>query len=165
MKQFPYINSYVNEVFAREKRRWDFILLRPVIVFSYFFQRTISFPLKFIFHRFPFGFEAYAIDWWMTWGLKYLATHDAAELMMRHVQIEPLLYRHILGPHVANPADTSRRLNGIDGDFNVESINVALRNRLTVGHDLLSYEVVDRFDPRPVRKAGLARAAHRGHRA
>lgn len=146
MKQFPYINSYVNEVFAREKRRWDFILLRPVIVFSYFFQRTISFPLKFIFHRFPFGFEAYAIDWWMTWGLKYLATHDAAELMMRHVQIEPLLYRHILGPHVANPADTSRRLNGIDGDFNVESINVALRNRLTVGHDLLSYEVVDRFD-------------------
>lgn len=146
MNQFPYINSYVNGVFAREKKRWDFILLRPVIVFSYFFQRTISFPLKFIFHRFPLGFEAYAIDWWMTWGLKYLATHDAAELLMRHVQIEPLLYRHILGPYEANPTDASRRLNGIDGDFNLESINVALQNRLTVGHDLLSYEVVDRFD-------------------
>lgn len=146
MNQFPYINSYVNGIFAREKNRWDFIFLRPVIVFSYFFQRTISFPLKFIFHRFPLGFEAYVIDWWMTWGLKYLATHDAAELMMRHVQIEPLLYRHILGPHQAKPADASRRLNGIDGDFNLESINVALHNRLTVGHDLLSYEIVDRFD-------------------
>ena len=146
MKQFPYINAYVNEVFAREKLRWDFILLRPLIIFSYFFQRTISFPLKYVFHRFPLGFEAYAIDWWMTWGLKYLATHDAAELMMRHVQIEPLLYRHILGSHDANSAEASRRLNGIDGNFSVESINVALNNRLTVGHDLLSYEVVDRFD-------------------
>jgi hypothetical protein len=92
------------------------------------------------------AFEAYAIDWWMTWGLKYLATHDAAELMMRHVQIEPLLYRHILGPHVAKPTDALQRLNGIDGDFNLENIKVALQNRLTVGHDLLSYEVVDRFD-------------------
>jgi hypothetical protein len=146
MKQFPYINSYVNEVFARERERWDFVLLRPVIIFSYFFQRTISFPLKFILHRFPLGFEAYVIDWWMTWGLKYLATHDAAELMMRHVQIEPLLYRHILGPHEPDPSDVSRRLNGIDGDFNVESLQVALQNRMTVGHDLLSYEIVDRFD-------------------
>ena len=146
MNQFPYINSYINGVFAREKSRWDFILLRPVIVFSYFFQRTISFPLKFILHRIPFGFEAYAIDWWMTWGLKYLATHDAAELLMRHVQIEPLLYRHILGPHEASSESASRKLNGIDGDFNIESISVVLQNRLTVGHDLLSYEVVERFD-------------------
>jgi hypothetical protein len=146
VNQFPYINSYVNGVFAREKERWDYNLLRPVIIFSYFFQRTISFPLKFIFHRFPLGFEAYAIDWWMTWGLKYLATHDAAELMMRHVQIEPLLYRHILGPHDASPETTSRKLNGIDGDFNVENLQVALRHQLTVGHDLLSYEIVERFD-------------------
>lgn len=146
MKQFPYINTYVNEVFAREKNRWDFILLRPVIVFCYFFQRTISFPLKFLLHRIPFGFEAYLIDRCLTWGLKYLATHDAAELMMRHVQIEPLLYRHILGPHMTSPSDIARKLNGIDGDYNVESIQVALRNRLTVGHDLLSYEIVDRFD-------------------
>ncbi len=145
MNQFPYINSYVNEVFAREKKRWDYNLLRPLIIFTYFFQRTISFPLKFIFHRFPLGFEAYAIDWWMTWGLKYLATHDAAELMMRHVQIEPLLYRHILGIKEFS-SGTPRKLNGLDGDYNVESIKVALNNRLTVGHDLLSYEVVDRFD-------------------
>ncbi|MEW4563117.1 hypothetical protein AB1K70_11360 [Bremerella sp. JC770] len=146
MNQFPYITQYVNEVFAREKNRWDFIYLRPIIVFSYFFQRTISFPLKFIFHRFPLGFEAYLIDWWMTFGLKYVATQDAAELLMRHVQIEPLLYRHILGPHDASYAPTDQPLNGIDGDFNLESIDVALRNQLTVGHDLLSYEVVDRFD-------------------
>lgn len=147
MNQFPYINSYVNGVFAREKDRWDYNLLRPVIIFTYFFQRSISFPLKFILHRFPLGFEAYAIDWWMTFGLKYLATHDAAELMLRHVQIEPLLYRHILGPPETNHAAREmRKLNGIDGDFNVESLSVALRNQLTVGHDLLSYEVVERFD-------------------
>ncbi len=146
MNQFPYINSYVNEIFAREKSRWDYNLLRPVIIFSYFFQRTISFPLKFIFHRFPLGFESYAIDWWMTFGLKYLATHDAAELMLRHVQIEPLLYRHILQQRDADLSSASRRLNGIDGNFNVESLKVALSNQLTVGHDLLSYEVVDRFD-------------------
>lgn len=146
MNQFPYITDYVNEVFGREKSRWDFILLRPLIVFGYFFQRSIAFPLKFVFHRVPFGFEAYLIDWWMTWGLKYLATHDAAELFMRHVQIEPLLYRHILGPHAVAPAAAVRRLNGIDGNFSVENIDVALHNRLTVGHDLLSYELVDRFD-------------------
>lgn len=146
MNQFPYINPYVNEIFAREKQRWDYVLLRPVIVFSYFFQRTISFPLKFIFHRFPLGFEAYLIDWWMTFGMKYLASHDAAELILRHVQIEPLLYRHILSRPDAEPPRERRKLNGIDGDFSVESLEVALRNRLTIGHDLLSYEVVDRFD-------------------
>jgi len=146
MNQFPYINPYVNEVFAREKKRWDYNLLRPLIIFTYFFQRSISFPLKFIFHRWSFGFESYAIDWWMTWGLKYLATHDAAELMVRHVQIEPLLYRHILGLRGTDPAITPRKLNGLDGDFGVESLQVALRNGLTVGHDLLSYEIVDRFD-------------------
>lgn len=149
MNRFPYINPYVNGVFEREKDRWDYQLLRPVIIFFYFFQRSISFPLKFIFHRIPFGFEAYAIDWWMTFGLKYLATYDAAELLLRHVQIEPLLYRHIIQRHDRNPVSSPsapRKLNGIDGDFNVENLKVALQNRLTVGHDLLSYEVVDRFD-------------------
>ena len=146
MDQLPYINSYVNHVFAREKQRWDYRFLRPIILFSYFFQRTISFPLKFIFHRFPVGFEAYAIDWWMTFGLKYLATADAAELMLRHVQIEPLLYRHLLRSQQSPPATSPRRLNGIDGNFNVESLEVALQNQLTIGHDLLSYEVSDRFD-------------------
>jgi hypothetical protein len=146
MNQFPYITEYVNDVFAREKTRWDFVFLRPLLVFFYFFQRSIGFPLKFFFHRVPFGFEAYLIDWWMTWGLKYLATHDAAELFLRHVQIEPLLYRHILGPHPVSPAAAARRLNGIDGNFSIETIEVALHNRMTIGHDLLSYELVDRFD-------------------
>jgi len=146
MHRFPHITTYVNDVFAREKESWDYILLRPLIIFTYFFQRTLSFPLKYVFHRVPFGFEAYAIDWWMTFGLKYLATYDAAELMLRHVQIEPLLYRHILRQREASPPGTSQRLNGIDGDFNVDSLQMALQNRLTVGHDLLSYEVVERFD-------------------
>jgi hypothetical protein len=146
MNRFPYVTPYINELFAREKQRWDYIWVRPVIIFAYFFQRSISFPLKFILHRFPLGFEAYAIDWCMTFGLKYLATYDAAELMVRHVQIEPLLYRHILRQRDQTSTATSCKLNGIDGDFNVESLQIALQNRLTVGHDLLSYEVVDRFD-------------------
>jgi hypothetical protein len=146
MNQFPYITPYVNGVFACEKQRWDYIYLRPVILFSYFFQRTLTFPLKFLLHRFPLGFESYLIDWWMTFGLKWLATHDAAELILRHVQIEPLLYRHILRHAEGLPALVTGKLNGIDGDFNVESLRVALQNRITVGHDLLSYEVVQRFD-------------------
>ncbi len=146
MYRFPYINRYVNDVFANEKQHWDYILLRPILLVIYFFLRTISFPIKFIFHRVPYGFEAYAIDWWMTFGMKYLARYDAAELMLRHVQIEPLLYRHILGSRDAYPAGIPRKLNGIDGDFNVPNLKIVLQNNLTIGHDLLSYELVDRFD-------------------
>lgn len=37
-------------------------------------------------------------------------------------------------------------MNGIDGDFNVDSLATMIRHNLTVGHDLLSYEIVERFD-------------------
>jgi hypothetical protein len=146
MRRFPYINRYANDVFAREKEHWDYVLLRPVVLVAYFFLRTVCFPIKFLFHRRPYGFEAYAIDWWMTFGLKYLARHDAAELMLRHVQIEPLLYRHVLRTADSKPPQQRRKLNGIDGDFGVEDIDTAVKNNLTIGHDLLSYELVDRFD-------------------
>jgi len=79
--------------------------------------------------------------------MKYFARHEAVELLLRHVQIEPLLYRHLLSFHPSSsefPAD--RKLNGIDGDYNVESIKEVYRNNMTIGHDLLSYEIVDRFD-------------------
>ena len=122
MHQFPYINEEVNQVFAKEKTNWDFILLRPFILVVYFFVRIIIFPFKFIFHRVPYGFEAYLIDWWMSIGMKYLARHDAAELMMRHVQIEPLLFRHVLASKDAPPPKNVRKLNGIDGDFNVNDL-------------------------------------------
>ena len=96
MQRFPYITDYVNEVFANEKEHWDFILVRPLLLVFYFFLRFISFPLKFILRRRPLGFEAYLIDSCMAFGMKYLARYDAAELFLRHVQIEPLIYRHML---------------------------------------------------------------------
>lgn len=150
--RFPYLTDYVNRVFAEEKSHWDYILLRPILLVNYFFLRTLSFPLKFVLHRVPYGFEAYCIDWAMAFGMKYLAKYDAAEVMLRHVQIEPLLYRFILlnqksdGSTDSHRKAESRKLNGIDGDFGVEDISTVVRNNLTIGHDLLSYELIDRFD-------------------
>jgi len=147
MHRFPYITDYANDVFSREKTQWDFIVLRPLILVFYFFLRCIIFPFKFIFHRVPYGFEAYLIDRFMALGMKYLARHDAAELFLRHVQIEPLLYRHMLARKDAEqPKEEATKLNGIDGDFGVEDLSVMIRNNLTIGHDRLSYELVDRFD-------------------
>ena len=146
MNQFPYINDYVNRVFAAEKHQWDFILLRPLLLVFYFVLRSVSFPLKFVVHRVPYGFESYLIDKSMALGMKYLARHDAAELLLRHVQIEPLLYRFILTQKGAAPPESPRKLNGIYGDFAVENLKTVVQNTMTVGHDLLSYEVVERFD-------------------
>lgn len=146
MHRFPYITDYVNEVFAKEKKHWDFILLRPLLLVFYFFLRFISFPIKFVFRRWSLGFEGRMIDWFMAFGMKYLARYDAAELFLRHVQIEPLLYRHVLARRDAPGKTTGTKLNGIDGEFGVEDIKTVKRNNLTIGHDLLSYELVDRFD-------------------
>ena len=82
----------------------------------------------------------------MTFGLKYLARTEAAELFIRHTQIEPILYRYILSKRDQPAIDSSEKLNGIDGDFNLESLAIAKQNNLTIGHDLLSYELVDRFE-------------------
>lgn len=150
MNQFPYITPYLNELFARERVQWDFVILRPLILVSYFFIRFIAFPFKFVFHRNPWGCEAKLIDWLMSIGIKYFARSDAAELILRHVQIEPLLYRHILQRQDSSDSLRSRpagrKLNGIDGDFGIENLGVAIENNMTIGHDELSYEVVDRFD-------------------
>jgi hypothetical protein len=146
MHRFPYLTEYVNRIFSEEKSHWDYIVIRPLLLVSYFFIRTISFPVKFVFHRIPYGFEAFCIDWSMSLGMKYLAKTDAAELMLRHVQIEPLLYRFILGIHEHATPDDARKLNGIQGDFGVEDLKTWVRNNLTIGHDLLSYELIHRFD-------------------
>ncbi len=146
MHRFPYITDYANDVFAREQKQWDFVVLRPILLVAYFFVRCVSFPLKFVFHRWPLGFEAWLIDKWMALGLKYVARPEAAELFMRHVQIEPLLYRHVLSRRGVPHESTGERLNGIDGVYDVEDTRMLVKNRLTIGHDLLSYEVVDRFD-------------------
>jgi len=50
MHRFPCITEYFNDVFADEKTRLDFILLRPWLLVAYFLIRTISFPIKFVFH-------------------------------------------------------------------------------------------------------------------
>ncbi len=143
MLAFPHVSDYVNQVFSKEKMRVDYILLRPVLLIFYFFLRLVVFPLKFVIHRVPYGFESRIIDAAMAFGLKYLASHDAAELLVRHVQIEPLLYRYLLSE---DQAEEPRRLNGIDGDFNVSSFKDIIQNNMTIGHDELSYEILDRFD-------------------
>ena len=150
MNQFPYITDYVNEVFLREKERLDYRILRPILLVFYFFLRILVFPVKFVLHRRPLGFEARAIDAVLVFGLKYLASADAAELFIRHVQIEPLIYRHLISQ--ADAMDESEesapagRLSGIDGDYNVDSLKEIVRNHMTVSHDELAYEIVDRFD-------------------
>lgn len=154
MKSFPYTTRYVNEVFAKEEKRLDYAYLRPPLLILYFFLRLVVFPLKFFIHRGPYGFEARCIDGVLALGMKYFASYDAVELMVRHVQIEPLLYRHLLasGENAENAenaeatSESTRKLNGIDGDYNLEFLSEMIRNNLTLGHDELSYEVIERFD-------------------
>ena len=143
MLTFPHVTDYVNQVLGKEKTRFDYIFLRPLLLVFYFFLRLVVFPLKYLIHRGPYGFEARCIDASMAFGMKYLASHDAAELLMRHIQIEPLIYRHLLSEP---PAEKPNKLNGISGDFNVRSLADIARNNMTIGHDELSYEIIDRFD-------------------
>lgn len=145
MKAFPFLTDYVNETFESEKRRLDYIFLRPILQVSYFLLRIVLFPLKFLIHRRPYGFEARCIDGVLAFGMKYLATVEAVEVVVRHVQIEPLLYRHLLGED-SHVEGERRKFNGIDGDYNLDNLREMIRNNLTIGHDELSYELVDRFD-------------------
>lgn len=148
MRAFPYITDYVNQTFGAEQMRWDYIFLRPILVVLYFFIRTIAFPLKFLIHRNPYGFESRCIDGVLAFGMKYLATSDAVELVVRHVQIEPLLYRHLLGEGSGTGSELHprRKFNGIDGDYNMDSLRDVVFSNLTVGHDRLSYEFIERFN-------------------
>lgn len=143
MKKFPYITPYINEIFSREEHRLDYIFLRPLLLVFYFFLRIIVFPVKYLIHRKPYGFEARCIDGLLAFGMKYLASREAVELMIRHVQIEPLLYRHLIPE---NTETTPRKFNGIHGDYHLDNLSEMIRNNLTIGHDELSYEIIDRFD-------------------
>jgi hypothetical protein len=148
MKEFPYITDYVNEQFKKEKERFDYLFIRPILLIFYFFLRVVIFPLKFVFHRRSYGFENYCIDGILAFGIKYFASRDAVELLIRHVQIEPLLYRFLLtGQNEELKTDSEpRKLNGINGDYAVDSLKDIIQNNMTIGHDELSYELVDRFD-------------------
>lgn len=145
---FPYITDYINKTFEDEKSRWDFILLRPLLVVFYFFLRCVVFPLKFVLHRRAFGFEGYCIDALLSFGTKYLATYEAAELFLRHVQIEPCIYRHLLSESSYEKEKASAKpgkFNGIFGDFCVNNLKEIRWNGLTIGHDELSYEIGEHF--------------------
>ena len=147
MQHFPYVTDYVNEVFNREKERFDYIFLRPVFIVSYFFLRLVVVPLKFVLHRRMWGFEKKTIDGILAFGIKHFASRDALELLIRHVQIEPLLYRYLLSGTPAYRAVRSGEiLRGIDGDFSVNSIRDVVEHGLTICHDDLAYEVFERFD-------------------
>ena len=146
-QSFPYVTDYVNKTFDAEKARLDYIFVRPVLIVLYFFLRIVIIPLKFIFHRNAWGFEKRLVDRVLAFGIKYLASYDALELLIRHVQIEPLLYRYLLSGTPQRMAGPSREmLKGIDGDFSVNSIQDVVAHGLTICHDDLSYEVFERFD-------------------
>lgn len=145
MKEFPYITDYVNTQFKQEKERFDYIFIRPILLVLYFFLRIIIFPLKFVLHRRSYGFESYCIDAILAFGIKYFASREAVELLIRHVQIEPLLYRYLLTGQKIE-FSSPRKLNGINGDYNVDTLKDIILNNMTIGHDELSYELVDLFD-------------------
>jgi len=140
MQSFPYVTDYVNEIFYKEKARFDYRFIRPIFTISHFFLRIIIVPLKFLFHRSAWGFEKRLIDSVLAFGIKYLASHEALELLIRHVQIEPLLYRYLLsGTPERKSGSIGEKLKGIDGDFSVNSIQDVVAHGLTIGHDDLSY--------------------------
>jgi len=147
MQSFPYITDYINGLFDKEKSRFDYVFIRPFITIPYFFIRIILVPVKFLFHRNAWGFEKKWIDAILAFGIKYMASREALELLIRHVQIEPLLYRYLLsGTPERMEGKSNQRLKGIDGDFTVNSIQDILDHGLTICHDDLSYEVFQRFD-------------------
>lgn len=146
LKAFPHIPPHLNHLLDGEKAKWDFVFLRPVLLVLYFFFRCLAFPFKFLFHRRPWGFEGRLIDATLAFGIRWLARPEAVELLVRHIQIEPLLYRHLL--HGQPPANLAaeRKLNGIDGDYHLDSLQTVVRHNMTIGHDELTWEYSERFD-------------------
>ena len=146
MQNFPYVTDYVNEIFDKEKARFDYRFIRPILTISHFILRIVIVPLKFLFHRSTWGFEKRFIDSVIAFGIKYFASREALELLIRHVQIEPLLYRYLLSGTPERRDRSGEMLKGIDGDFSVNTIEDIVKHGLTICHDDLSYEVFQRFD-------------------
>ncbi|HSM71614.1 MAG TPA: hypothetical protein VK851_08730 [Anaerolineales bacterium] len=146
MQNFPYVTDYINDIFDREKARLDYKIIRPFFTIPFFFLRIVLVPFKFVFHRHEWGFEQKIIDGILAFGIKYFASHEALKLLIRHVQIEPLLYRYLLSGTPERRERTGEMLKGIDGDFSVNSIQDILDHGLTICHDNLSYEIFERFD-------------------
>ena len=135
----------MNEELSADKERWDYRFLRPPLLILYFLMRCLVFPFKFLFHRNAWGFEARIIDAVLAFGIKYVATQEAVAMLIRHVQIEPVLYRHFLTGHECE-GGVPCELAGIDGVYNVDTLKQIIDNNMTIAHDELSYELVERFD-------------------
>jgi hypothetical protein len=146
MQNFPYATDYINDLFDKEQARFDYRFIRPIFTISFFFIRLVLVPFKFIFHRNAWGFEKKIIDSVLAFGIKYLASDDALELLIWHVLMEPLLYRYLISGTPERRAGTGEVLKGIDGDFSVNSIEDIIAHGLTICHDNLSYEIFERFD-------------------
>jgi len=146
MQNFPYITDYINRTFDQEKARFDYNFIRPLLTISYFFLRLVLVPLKFLVHRKAWGFEKRMIDSILAFGIKYFASYEALELLIRHVQIEPMLYRYLISGTPGRRERSGEMLKGIDGDFSVNSIQDIVAHGLTICHDDLSYEIFERFD-------------------
>jgi hypothetical protein len=145
-QHFPYITDYVNDIFNKEKSRFDYRFIRPLLTISYFFLRLFLVPFKFIFHRRAWGYERRLVDRFIAFGIKYCASEEALKLLIRHVQIEPTLYRYLISGTSERKNMTGQLLNGIDGDFSVNSIEDIVKHGLTICHDDLSYEIFERFN-------------------
>ncbi len=145
-QNFPYVTDYVNDIFDKEKARFDYNFIRPFFTISHFFLRLFLVPIKFLLHRNSWGFERKIIDAILGFGIKYFASRDALALLIRHVQIEPILYRYLLAGTPERRERTGELHKGIDGDFSVNSIEDIVKHGLTICHDDLSYEVFHRFD-------------------
>ncbi len=145
-QRLPHLTDYINEIFERERRRFDYRVIRPVLLTVYFLLRLTIIPLKFLLHRRAWGFEEKCIDGVLAFGIKHFASYDALELFVRHVQIEPLLYRYLLSGTAARRTGRSgERLKGIDGDYSIDSVREVVAHGLTICHDDLSYEMMNRF--------------------
>ena len=62
----------------------------------------------------------------LAFGLKYFASHEAAEVLIRHIQIEPLLYRFLLHDDKAKQGegdkDNERKETGWSGNSGREEV-------------------------------------------
>ena len=152
MQNFPFITDYINEIFDKERARFDYKFIRPILTISFFFLRLVLVPFKFLFHRHAWGFEKKIIDGALAFGIKHFASQAALKLLIRHVQIEPMLYRYLLSGTPKRKARTGELLKGIDGDFSVNSIHDIVKHGLTICHDDLSYEIFERFDKQAFRE-------------
>jgi hypothetical protein len=68
MRELPYATKYINEVFGREEKRLDYQFLRPLLLVLSFLLRCIVFPVKYVVHRRPYGFESRCIDSVLAFG-------------------------------------------------------------------------------------------------